>query len=131
MHNITVKYYAVLIVALCACLSTSDSDFTSGTTITIEPPGPVSCIDFTDIIVNDDIGLEGYESFTLFIDDTPAMSMVTITEDDSESIILYKRRNSITLSLNYFRCVYWVQPIILHCVRGRHYELDYSESWRC
>ena len=67
---------------------TSDSDFTSGTTITIEPPGPVSCIDFTDIIVNDDIGLEGDESFTIIIDGTPAMSMVTITEDDGESFLI-------------------------------------------
>ena len=88
MHSAVEYYAAVLIVALCACLSTSDSDFTSGTTITIEPPGPVSCIDFTDIIVNDDIGLEGEESFTIIIDGTPAMSMVTITEDDGESIIL-------------------------------------------
>ena len=78
---------------------TSDSDFTSGTTITIEPPGPASCIDFTDLIVNDDIGLEGDESFTIIIDGTPAMSMVTITEDDGESLLITRRMQCIVGSL--------------------------------
>ena len=64
----------------------SDSDFTAGTTITIQPPGPVSCIDFTDLIVNDDIALEGDEAFSLFIVDTPAMAMVTIIDDDGKLV---------------------------------------------
>ena len=62
----------------------SDSDFTAGTTITIQPPGPASYIDFTDLIVNDNLGLEGDEAFALFIIDTPAMTMVTIIDDDGE-----------------------------------------------
>ena len=66
----------------------SDADFNAGTTITIQPPGPVSCIDFTDLIVNDDLGLEGDEAFSLFIVDTPAMAMVTIIDDDGEQIII-------------------------------------------
>ena len=58
-------------------------DYTSGTTITIPVPGTRTCIDFTDLIVNDDIALEGDEAFTIFIGGTP--SMVTITENDGES----------------------------------------------
>ena len=34
---------------------------------TIQPPGPVTCIDFSDIVVNDDVALEGDENFTIFI----------------------------------------------------------------
>ena len=65
----------------------SDSDFTDSTTITIQPPGQVSCINFTDLIVKDDIALERDEAFSLFIVDTPAMTMVTIIDDDGEQII--------------------------------------------
>jgi hypothetical protein len=61
-----------------------DSDFTDGTTITIAPTGTESCIDFTDLVVNDNIGLEGNEAFTILIDGS--MAMVTITEDDDVSI---------------------------------------------
>ena len=60
-------------------------DYTSGTTITILVPGTGMCIDFTDLLVNDDIALEGDEAFTIFIDGTPSVAMVTITESDGES----------------------------------------------
>ncbi|CAI8024988.1 FRAS1-related extracellular matrix protein 2, partial [Geodia barretti] len=61
-----------------------DSDFTGGTTITIAPPGTESCTNFSDLVVNDNIGLEGNEAFTILIDGS--MAMVTITEDDDVSI---------------------------------------------
>ena len=63
-------------------LISSETDFTSGTTITIPAPGTGTCIDFTDLIVNDNIGLEGDEAFTIFINGTQFMAMVTITEND-------------------------------------------------
>ena len=47
-------------------------------------PGTGTCIDFTDLIVNDNIGLEGDEAFSILIDGTPSMAMVTITENDRE-----------------------------------------------
>ena len=63
----------------------SDSDFTSGVNITIQPPGPVTCIDFSDIVVDDDVALEGNESFTIFIQLKGAVfAMVTILDDDGE-----------------------------------------------
>ena len=71
----------------------TDSDFTSGTTIIIPVPGTGTCIDFTDLIVNDNIGLEGDEAFSILIDGTPSMAMVTITEDDGKFSVneMYKQ----------------------------------------
>ena len=68
--------------SFCTINVATDSDFTDGTTITIAPTGTESCIDFTDLVVNDNIGLEGNEAFTILID--RSMAMVTITEDDGE-----------------------------------------------
>ena len=64
----------------------ADTDFTSGTTIMIPPPGTRVCTDFTNLVVNDNLGLEGDESFTILIGG--AMAMVTITENDRELINL-------------------------------------------
>ena len=62
----------------------TDLDFSGGTTITIQPPGPVECIDFTGLVIDDLIALEGDEAFAIFIDGTSSMSMVTIRDDDSK-----------------------------------------------
>ena len=48
----------------------------------MDPPGPSSCIDFTDLVVDDNVALEGDEAFTIFIGG--AMAMVTIIDDDGE-----------------------------------------------
>ena len=56
------------------------TDFGNETTITINPPGPRACIDFTDLVVDDNIALEGDEAFTILIGDS--MAMVTIFDDD-------------------------------------------------
>ena len=61
-----------------------DTDFTDGTTITMQPPGPVTCIDFTDLVNDDDVALEGDEAFTIAIIDTSVMAMVTILDDDGK-----------------------------------------------
>ena len=45
----------------------------------------MTCIDFSDIVVNDDVALEGNESFTIFIPLKGAVfAMVTVLDDDGE-----------------------------------------------
>ena len=59
-----------------------DEDFHRRVSITLEPPGPQTCIDFTDLVVNDNIALEGNENFTIRIGSS--MAMVTIMDDDGK-----------------------------------------------
>ena len=62
------------------------ADFSSrGSSITVDPPGPVACIDFTGLVLDDNIALEGDENFTILIGDS--MAMVTITDNDGECVI--------------------------------------------
>ena len=45
----------------------------------------MTCIDFSDIVVDDDVALEGNENFTIFIQLKGAVfAMVTILDDDGE-----------------------------------------------
>ena len=45
----------------------------------------MTCIDFSDIVVNDAVALEGNESFTIFIQLKGAVfAMVTILDNDGE-----------------------------------------------
>ena len=42
--------------------------------------GPIVCTDFSDLVVDDDIALEGDQNFTILVDGS--MAMVTIIDDD-------------------------------------------------
>ena len=41
-----------------------------------------ACIDFTDLVVDDDIALEGAQAFTILVGGS--MAMVNIIDDDGE-----------------------------------------------
>ena len=69
------------------CIFYTETDYTSGTTITVDPPGPTACIDFTDLVVDDDLGLEGDEAFTISIRENGEMAMVVIQDDDGKFVI--------------------------------------------
>jgi len=60
----------------------SDADFGSSTSITVQPPGPRACIDFTDLVVDDTIAVEGNQAFTIIVGSS--MAMVTIIDDDGK-----------------------------------------------
>ena len=45
-----------------------------------------ACIDFSNLVVDDNIALEGDEAFTIVINSS--MAMVTIIDDDGMSVIL-------------------------------------------
>ena len=49
------------------------------------PPSSVACIDFTNIVVDDNIALEGDQSFNICVGDST--SMVVIIDDDGECIL--------------------------------------------
>ena len=70
------------------CTLYTETDYTSGTTITVDPPGPTACIDFTDLVVDDDLGLEGVEAFAISIRGHDKMAMVTILDDDGKFTIV-------------------------------------------
>ena len=61
--------------------------------MTVDPPGPPACIDFTDLVVDDNVALEGDEAFTILVGD--AMAMVTIIDDDGECVYNYFISNSL------------------------------------
>ena len=70
------------------CTLYTETDYTSGTTITVDPPGPTACIDFTDLVVDDDLASEGVEAFTISIRENGEMAMVVILDDDGKFTIL-------------------------------------------
>ena len=47
----------------------------------------MACIDFTDLVVDDTIALEGLQNFTICVGDSS--SMVVIVDDDSEIYITF------------------------------------------
>ena len=57
-----------------------DADFRSSTTITIPSSNTRACIDFTSLVIDDNIGLEGNQAFTIVVGDS--MAMVIIIDDD-------------------------------------------------
>ena len=59
----------------------TDADFGSSAEITVQS-GRTACIDFTNLVVNDNIALEGIEAFTIIVESS--MAMVTIIDDDGE-----------------------------------------------
>ena len=67
----------------------TEADYTSGTTITVNPPGPRACIDFTDLVVDDGLAFEGVEAFAISIRGHGEMAMVTILNDDGRVYISY------------------------------------------
>ena len=60
----------------------SDADFNPSTTITVVPLGKKTCIDFTDLVVDDAIALEGDQNFTIIVGESVAW--VTIIDDDGK-----------------------------------------------
>ena len=50
--------------------------------MTVAASSSRACIDFTDLVVDDDIALEGTQSFTIVIGTSTAM--VNIIDDDSQ-----------------------------------------------
>ena len=61
--------------------SNTATDFGNSATITVDP-GPMACIDFTDLVVDDDIALEGDEAFTISVGNSTAW--VNIIDDDGK-----------------------------------------------
>ena len=61
-------------------LKFTDTDFTSRATIIIPSYSTGTCIDFTNVVIDDNVGLEGNENFTILVGDS--MAMVTIIDDD-------------------------------------------------
>ena len=61
----------------------TDADFGSFVEITVTS-GRTACIDFTDLVVDDNITLEGNEAFTIKVGSS--MAMVIIIDDDGEQI---------------------------------------------
>ena len=59
----------------------TDADFGTSAEITVLS-GQTACIDFTDLVVDDTIALEGIEAFTIIVGSS--MAMVTIIDDDGE-----------------------------------------------
>ena len=62
----------------------TDADFGTSVEITVNPPEQRACIDFTSLVVDDTIALEGMEAFTIIVE--TLMAMVTIIDDDGEQI---------------------------------------------
>ena len=58
----------------------TDADFVTTASITVSPFSSKACILFADLIVDDNIALEGAEAFTIVVGDS--MAMVTIIDDD-------------------------------------------------
>ena len=56
----------------------------------MNPPGGRTCIDFEDLVVDDNVALEGDEAFAIMISGTSAMAMVTILDDDGECIFKFE-----------------------------------------
>ena len=70
------------------CTLYTEADYTSGTTITVNSPGPRACIDFTDLVVDDGLASEGVEAFAISIRKHGEMAVVTILDDDGKFIII-------------------------------------------
>ena len=64
----------------------SDADFNPSTTITVAPPGSKTCIDFTDLVIDDAIALEGDQNFTIIVGESVAW--VTIIDDDGKFLTI-------------------------------------------
>ena len=50
--------------------------------ISVNPPGSIGCINFTSLVLDDNIALEGNESFIIKLESSSAV--VTIIDDDGE-----------------------------------------------
>ena len=75
-----------------------DSDFIAGgrVLLTVYSLGSRACTDFTSLIVDDGIGLEGDEAFQVSIEGYSAMAIITILDDDS---MYYDNANNAFCSL--------------------------------
>ena len=76
----------MVIIIFIFFISCTEADFFPSTTVTVTPPSSVACIDFTNIVVDDNIALEGEQSFNICVEDST--SMVVIIDDDGEWIEL-------------------------------------------
>ena len=76
-------YYKIIPKNLTEVICTifyTDADFGTTAAITVNPSSTRACIDFTDLVVDDNIGREGNEAFTILVGGS--MAMVTIIDDD-------------------------------------------------
>ena len=62
--------------------SQTDADFGTSTTVTVDPSSSRGCTDFTDLVVDDSVALEGNQSFTIVVGSSTAM--VNIIDDDGK-----------------------------------------------
>ena len=79
-------FRVVKFIFLSFLISCTEADYFPSTTVTVTPPSSVACIDFTNIVVDDNIALEGDQSFNICVGDST--SMVVIIDDDGEWIEL-------------------------------------------
>ena len=63
-----------------------EADYNPSTNITVTPPSTMACIDFTDLVVDDTIALEGLQNFTICVGGSSAW--VVIVDDDSEGSLV-------------------------------------------
>ena len=68
-------------MGVCNHLPSVVDDYYPSTIITVPADARIACIDFTNLVVDDDI-LEGNQSFTIHVRDS--MSVVTIIDNDGE-----------------------------------------------
>ena len=87
MHHSPLTCIFLLQVLPIHTFSITDSDFGASASITVNPPGPKACIDFTDLVVNDNVALEGLEAFTILVGNS--MAMVTIIDNDGKPDVLF------------------------------------------
>ena len=69
------------------CFSISESDFHSSTSITVNAGSDKGCTDFFELVVNDDVGAEEDEAFTIVVGSS--MAMVIIVDDDGMKVIIF------------------------------------------
>ena len=79
--------HLILNFTIMLCTLYTEADYTSDTTITVNPPGPRACIDFTDLVIDDSLAFEGVEAFAISIRGHGEMAMVTILDDDGKFAI--------------------------------------------
>ena len=60
--------------------TTADADFGTSTSITIAASTTRACIDFTDLVIDDNIALEGSQAFVIMVGSS--IATVIIIDDD-------------------------------------------------
>ena len=85
MSGICYNGFFVWVIKVILFFKISDADFGTSVPITVKAGSSRACIDFSNLVVDDNIALEGVEAFTIVIGSS--MAMVTIVDDDSMFVI--------------------------------------------